>query len=101
MLYIAQSKSEMTDIDKYYVYAGNETGMTKGVWYFWDGQRWSVGGEYTGGMDEIVDPQIEARFNELDDKINAIQPASLIVEGTTITPVQSDGTRFNLVINSN
>lgn len=101
MLYIAQSKFEMTDINKYYVYVGSESDMSNGFWYFWDGERWSIGGEYDGGVDEIIDPAIEARLTQLDERIDAIQPASLIVEGTTITPVQSSGTRFNLVINAN
>lgn len=101
MLYIAQSKSEMTDINKYYVYVGSETDMSNGFWYFWDGERWSIGGEYDGGVDEIIDPNIEALFAEVNDRIDMIQQTGLVVEGTTITPVQSSGTRFNLVINNN
>lgn len=101
MLYVAQSKSEMTDINKYYVYVGSETDMSNGFWYFWDGERWSIGGEYNGGVDEIIDPAIEALFAEVNARIDMIQRTGLIVEGTTITPVQSSGTRFNLVINNN
>lgn len=115
MLYIASSKSEMTDIDKYYVYTGEESGMLHGYWYFWGGSEWTVGGKYEWGIDEIFetdstfsDPNMPAnakavgdRFESVNQRIDMIQQTGLLVEGVTVTPVQDTGTRFNLVINKN
>lgn len=53
MKFIASSKSQMTDIDKYYVYTGHEEGMINGAWYYWDGSDWSIGGGYECGIDDI------------------------------------------------
>ena len=115
MLYIASDKSEMTDIDKYYVYTGEESDMLHGHWYFWNGSEWIVGGKYEWGIDDIfeTDPNmtnpampanskaVGDRFDRLDQRIDMIQKTGLLVEGITITPTQSTGTRFNLVINKN
>ena len=115
MLYIASDKSEMTDIDKYYVYTGEESDMLHGHWYFWNGSEWIVGGKYEWGIDDIFETDLNMtnpampanskavgdRFDRLDQRIDMIQKTGLLVEGVTITPIQSTGTRFNLAINKN
>lgn len=42
----ANTVSEMTDRTRVYVYTGDETGYTKGHWYYWDGSAWTDGGVY-------------------------------------------------------
>jgi len=55
MKYVASSKSQMTDYDKYYVYTGHEEGMITGCWYFWSGTEWLIGGDYQCGIDDIIE----------------------------------------------
>jgi hypothetical protein len=43
---VANSVLDMTDINKIYVYTGNEQGYTKGDWYYYDGSAWVSGGVY-------------------------------------------------------
>lgn len=70
MKYIASSKSQMTDINKYYIYTGNEPGMSNGYWYYWDGLKWQIGGEYEHGIDDIneTDPNLETMGMSADAK---------------------------------
>jgi hypothetical protein len=43
---VANIVSDMTDKSKIYVYTGNQTGYTKGNWYYWNGSAWVSGGVY-------------------------------------------------------
>jgi hypothetical protein len=43
---VANSVLDMTDINKIYVYTGNEQGYTKGDWYYYNGTEWVSGGVY-------------------------------------------------------
>ena len=43
---VAATKSAMKDTTKVYVYTGNESGMTNGNWYYYDGSAWKSGGVY-------------------------------------------------------
>ena len=113
MLYIASSKSQMTDIEKYYVYTGTEEDMVRGFWYYWAGDKWLIGGEYECGIDDI--PETDSALNNenlpanakvvgqqiaaLSERIDMLQQSGMLVEGVTITPVQSVGTRFGLSVN--
>lgn len=42
----ASTVSSMTDKTRIYVYTGDESGYTKGNWYYWDGSAWVSGGAY-------------------------------------------------------
>lgn len=42
----ASTASSMTDKTRIYVYTGDESGYTKGNWYYWDGSAWVSGGVY-------------------------------------------------------
>lgn len=42
----AATVSAMTDTNKIYVYTGNESGMTAGHWYYYNGSSWADGGVY-------------------------------------------------------
>ena len=41
--------AEMTNTDGVYLYTGNESGYTKGYWYYYDGSAWVAGGAYGSG----------------------------------------------------
>lgn len=44
---VADSIRDMRDMEKIYVYVGNETGeLIPGNWYYWDGNYWVSGGVY-------------------------------------------------------
>ncbi len=43
---VAQTKAEMTDVSKVYVYTGSEAGMINGNWYYYNGTAWVSGGIY-------------------------------------------------------
>lgn len=43
---VAKTKSAMSDASKVYVYAGSESGMTYGDWYYYNGTAWVSGGAY-------------------------------------------------------
>lgn len=74
MLYVASSKSQMTDYNKRYIYTGDEEGMTTGAWYFWTGSDWLIGGEYEGGIDDIIETDliIENDINNLKSAVSDI-----------------------------
>lgn len=115
MLYIASLKSEMTETSKYYVYTGYESDMVHGYWYYWDGSKWTKGGEYEGAIDEITETDstfsvsgmpvdakaVGDRISELTHEIESVRETNLLVPGTTVTPILSAGTRYKLVINNN
>lgn len=44
--YAASTVSSMTDRTRIYVYTGDESGYTKGNWYYWNGSSWVSGGVY-------------------------------------------------------
>lgn len=44
--YAASTVSSMTDRTRIYVYTGDESGYTKGDWYYWNGSSWVSGGVY-------------------------------------------------------
>lgn len=44
--YAASTVSSMTDRTRIYVYTGDESGYTKGNWYYWNGTAWVPGGVY-------------------------------------------------------
>lgn len=44
----ANQAADMTNINKIYVYTGNETGYTYGYWYYYNGSSWVSGGKYMG-----------------------------------------------------
>lgn len=44
--YAASTVSSMTDRTRIYVYIGDESGYTKGNWYYWNGSSWVSGGVY-------------------------------------------------------
>lgn len=46
--------SQMTDEGKVYLYAGSETGYTKGDWYYYNGSAWMDGGKYGGTVDSTL-----------------------------------------------
>ena len=46
--------SQMTDEGKVYLYAGSETGYTKGDWYYYNGSAWTDGGKYGGTVDPTL-----------------------------------------------
>ena len=43
---MAKYANEMTDVNKIYVYTGNEDGYIGGNWYFYSGTKWISGGVY-------------------------------------------------------
>lgn len=43
---VANTAADMTDTNKVYVYAGNESGYVNGDWYYYDGTEWQDGGTY-------------------------------------------------------
>lgn len=44
--YAASTVSSMTDRTRIYIYTGDESGYTKGNWYYWNGSSWVSGGVY-------------------------------------------------------
>ena len=51
---VATLASQMTDEGKVYLYAGSETGYTKGDWYYYNGSAWTDGGKYGGTVDSTL-----------------------------------------------
>ena len=43
---VAKNAVDMVDRTSIYIYAGSETGYTKGHWYYYDGSTWADGGAY-------------------------------------------------------
>ncbi len=43
---VATTAAAMTKTNRVYVYAGTETGYTKGHWYYYNGTKWVDGGTY-------------------------------------------------------
>lgn len=41
--------AEMTNTDGVYLYTGDETGYTRGYWYYYNGSAWVAGGAYGSG----------------------------------------------------
>lgn len=48
----ASLASDMTDVNRVYVYTGNEDGYTTGHWYYYDGNIWADGGTYNSSAYE-------------------------------------------------
>lgn len=48
----ADTAVKMTNVNKIYVYTGNETGYIRGHWYYYDGNAWADGGVYGSGVIE-------------------------------------------------
>ena len=42
----AETKAQMTDHARVYVYTGSEPNMITGNWYYWNGSAWTSGGVY-------------------------------------------------------
>lgn len=77
---VATLASQMTDTSKVYVYAGSETGMTNGDWYYYNGTDWVSGGVYNA-VAIVTDPTLtqsgvpadaKATGDELTDLKSAI-----------------------------
>ena len=49
----AATAAEMTNENKIYVYTGNESGYTKGHWYYYNGSAWTDGGIYNSAGIEV------------------------------------------------
>lgn len=43
---VVDAVADMTDTTQAYLYVGEETGYTKGDWYYYDGTDWVSGGQY-------------------------------------------------------
>ena len=76
--------SDMIDVDRIYVYTGNEDGYTTGHWYYYDGNIWADGGTYNSSAYEtdktlsIVDKPADAKavgdaLTDLDEQISDIE----------------------------
>ena len=67
---IANSKLEMIDTSKVYVYAGNEEGYVNGNWYYYDGSNWQSGGTYNSqGIGNFTIDNIKIK-NITSDKVS-------------------------------
>ena len=59
----ALTAAQMTNTEKVYVYAGTESGYTKGNWYYYNGLAWVSGGVYMAADAEIA--TLEEMYAEL------------------------------------
>jgi len=88
---VAETVSEMTDVNKVYVYTGTESGYTSGNWYYYDDDEWVSGGVYNsvaisvddtltveGGVADakavgnLFDTIVESQTDEPSDEWNRI-----------------------------
>ena len=128
---VATLASQMTDTSKVYVYAGSETGMTNGDWYYYNGTDWVSGGVYNA-VAIVTDPTLtqsgvpadaKATGDELTDlksAIDDIEVANLLYpvweqgyikedDGTVgadtkacVTPlIQGHGYKITVTVNEN
>ena len=76
--------SDMIDVNRIYVYTGNEDGYTAGHWYYYDGNIWADGGTYNSSAYEtdktlsIADRPADAKavgdaLTDLDEQISDIE----------------------------
>lgn len=76
--------SDMIDVNRIYVYTGNEDGYTTGHWYYYDGNIWADGGTYNSSAYEtdktlsIADRPADAKavgdaLTDLDEQISDIE----------------------------
>lgn len=82
--YAASTVSSMTDRTRIYVYTGDESGYTKGSWYYWNGSSWVSGGVYNSAAiqtdktltqsDKAADSAIVGQqIGELKESISDLQ----------------------------
>ena len=80
----ASLASDMIDVNRIYVYTGNEDGYTTGHWYYYDGNIWADGGTYNSSAYEtdktlsIADRPADAKavgdaLTDLDEQISDIE----------------------------
>ena len=75
--------AEMSDTQAKYLYMGSETGWQHGAWYYWNGAKWTVGGEY-GEVDvpvKGVDYWTAEEQQAVQDEANAIIAEELAKRG--------------------
>ena len=81
----AETKAQMTDHKRAYVYTGSEPNMVAGNWYYWNGSAWTSGGVYNAvavQTDKTLTVQDKAAdgkatgdaLNALKEDLNKIEP---------------------------
>ena len=100
---VAQTKAEMTDTSKVYVYTGSEAGMINGNWYYHNGTAWVSGGVYNAVAVQ-TDTTLSISGKAADakatgDKITALGDASMqtrasLTAGIDLNSLKSTGMYF-------
>lgn len=93
---IANTAADMTNIDKVYVYQGEETGYTAGNWYYYNGTAWASGGVYNAAAVN-TDKTLTVENSAADAKVVGDSLNNLINVSTT----QPSGSDNRLWINPN
>lgn len=87
----AETKAQMTDHKRAYVYTGSEPNMVAGNWYYWNGSAWTSGGVYNAvavQTDKTLTVQDKAAdgkatgdaLNALKEDLNTVEDAVFDIE---------------------
>lgn len=78
---VANGIADMVDTTHPYVYAGSETGMVAGHWYYFDGEDWQDGGVYNAATyttdKTLLLPDQPADAKTVGDALNQLEYAVL------------------------
>lgn len=79
--------AEMTNTEGVYLYTGDETGYTRGYWYYYNGSAWVAGGAYgSGEVDKTLtlsDVAADAKVvGDIFDEITDYVLESYVTEGS-------------------
>ena len=111
---VAATASEMTDIDRVYVYVGSEAGYTAGHWYYYDsfqgGSGWTDGGVYNAAAVQtdktLTVADMAADAKAAGDALSAVSAQLAVVEtkvdaiGDNISVASTDLIETNYGINT-
>lgn len=89
----AETKAQMTDHKRAYVYTGSEPNMVAGNWYYWNGSAWTSGGVYNAvavQTDKTLTVQDKAADGKATgDALNALREDLNILSNDTIGEVKT------------
>ena len=88
--YAASTVSSMTDRTRIYVYTGDESGYTKGNWYYWNGSSWVSGGVYNSVAVE-TDKTLTVAGKAADGEVVGQEIGQLKEDIGTLYPPLEDG----------
>lgn len=90
----ASTKAAMSDINMVYVYTGNESGMTNGNWYYYNGSDWVSGGVYNAVAVQ-TDKTLTVENSPADAKAAGMVKADSII---VTVDASSTATAYNATI---